>query len=155
MIGDIMLDEEMGLYTIGTVAELLQEHPETLRVWERNGLISPDRNGYQRKYSNNDLKRLMFIKNLIDVKGLNIAGVRQVISMYSCWYHRFCSGGASKNSKVSINESKPCWKQEGTFCLTPSDKSEFCHNCDMMRICQGCNGCNEHSGFSLDKIAEK
>ena len=142
-----MLDEEKGLYTIGTVAELIQEHPETLRVWERNGLISPDRKGYQRKYSNNDLKRLKFIKKLMDEKRLNIAGVRQVISMYSCWYHRFCKGGASKNSKVSVNESKPCWKEEGTFCLTPSDKSEFCHSCDIMRICQKCVGCNEQSDF--------
>lgn len=149
--GETMLDDEKGLYTIGTVAELLHEHPETLRVWERNGLISPDRNAYQRKYSNNDLKRLKFIKDLMDEKGLNIAGVRQVISMYSCWYQRFCKGGAAKNSKIPVNESKPCWKEEGTFCLKPSDKSEFCHNCDMMRICQGCQGCSKQADFQLDK----
>jgi MerR family transcriptional regulator, heat shock protein HspR len=152
-----MLDEEKGVYTIGTVAELLNEHPETLRVWERNGLISPDRNGYQRKYSNNDLKRLKFIKNLMDEKGLNIAGARQMVSMYSCWYHRYCKGGASKNSKVPVNESKPCWKAEGTYCLAPSDKSEFCHNCQIARICQGCKGCTQQINLSPEKItfAEK
>lgn len=138
-----MLDEEKGLYTIGTIAELLSEHPETLRVWERNGLISPDRNGYQRKYSNNDLKRLKFVKYLMDEKGLNIAGVRQMVSMYSCWYRRYCKGGAAKNSPIPVNESKPCWKVEGTYCLAPSDKSEFCHNCEMTRLCQGCKGCME------------
>lgn len=139
--GETMLDDEKGLYTIGTVAELLREHPETLRVWERNGLICPDRNGYQRKYSNNDLKRLRFIKYLMDGKGLNIAGVRQVVSMYSCWYQRFCRGGAARNSKIPVNESKPCWKEEGTFCLKPSDKSEICSSCDMMHICRGGNLC--------------
>jgi len=138
-----MLDEDQGLYTIGTVAELLNEHPETLRVWERNELILPDRNGYQRKYSNNDLKRLKFIKYLMDEKGLNIAGVRQVVSMYSCWYRRYCKGGDSKSSPVPVNESKPCWKVEGTYCLAPSDKSEFCHSCEMMKNCDGCKGCNE------------
>jgi MerR family transcriptional regulator/heat shock protein HspR len=138
-----MLDEDQGLYTIGTVAELIHEHPETLRVWERNELILPDRNGYQRKYSNSDLKRLKFIKYLMDEKGLNIAGVRQVVSMYSCWYRRYCKGGDSKNSPVPVNESKPCWKVEGTYCLAPSDKSEFCHNCEMMKNCDGCKGCNE------------
>jgi MerR family transcriptional regulator/heat shock protein HspR len=138
-----MLDEDKGLYTIGTVAELLNEHPETLRVWERNDLLHPDRNGYQRKYSNNDLKRLKFIKYLMDEKGLNIAGARQLVSMYSCWYRRYCKGGNVKNSPVPVNESKPCWKVEGTYCLAPSDKSEFCHNCDMIKKCDGCKGCNE------------
>lgn len=56
-----MFDEDQGLYTIGTVSELLEEHPETLRVWERNDLIRPDRKGYQRKYSNNDVLRLKFV----------------------------------------------------------------------------------------------
>lgn len=138
------MDDESGEYSIGTVAELLNEHPETLRVWERNGLIRPDRNSYQRKYSHDDLKRLRFIKNMMDEKGLNIAGVRQVISMYSCWYQRFCRGGALKNNQVPVNESKPCWKREGTFCLAPSDKSEFCQSCEMMRIRQKCTDCSEH-----------
>lgn len=137
-----MLDEEKGVYSIGTVSELLSEHPETLRVWERNGLISPDRNGYQRRYSNNDLKRLKFIKGLMDDKGLNIAGVRQVVSMYSCWYHRFCKGGAAKNSAVAVNEAKPCWKTEGSFCLAPADKADFCQNCQMAQSCRGCRGCS-------------
>lgn len=136
-----MLDEEKGLYTIGTIAELIGEHPETLRVWERNGLIRPDRNGYQRKYSNNDLKRLQFIQYLMDEKGLNIAGVRQVISMYFCWYQRFCKGGAVQNGRVPVNESKPCWKEKGTFCLRPSDKSEFCQNCERIRFCECCKKC--------------
>ena len=46
MGGVIVFDEDRGLYTIGTVAELIGEHPETLRVWERNELIFPDRKGY-------------------------------------------------------------------------------------------------------------
>ncbi len=45
MAGDTMIDEETALYSIGTVAELLGEHPETLRVWERRGLILPQREG--------------------------------------------------------------------------------------------------------------
>ena len=130
------MDEEQGLYTIGVVAELLHEHPETLRVWERSGLIHPDRHGYQRKYSHNDVKRLRFIQCLMDDKGLNIAGVRQVVAMYACWNRRFCRGGAAKNSAVPVNEAKPCWKRPGTYCLAPADKSEFCQNCGLCRKCQ-------------------
>lgn len=133
-----MLDEDKGLYAIGTVAQLIDEHPETIRVWERNKLIFPDRQGYQRKYSNNDLKRLMFIKSLIHDKGLNLAGVRQMISMYPCWYKRNCRGGKAKNTLTPVNESKPCWKQEGTYCLIPSDQSELCSACELFKKCGGC-----------------
>jgi MerR family transcriptional regulator/heat shock protein HspR len=133
-----MLDEEKGLYSIGTVAELIDEHPETLRVWEKNDLIRPDRATYQRKYSNNDLLRLKFIKYLMDQKGLNIAGVKQLTAMYSCWYKRNCRGGAMRNSKVAINESKPCWKVDGTYCLVASDKSELCNLCEMYKNCMDC-----------------
>ncbi|WP_407308464.1 MerR family transcriptional regulator [Desulfosporosinus sp. SB140] len=130
-----MIDEDQGLYTIGTVAELIEEHPETLRVWERNDLIHPDRKGYQRRYSNNDVKRLQFIKYLIDKKGLNIAGVKHLISMYSCWYNRNCKGGAYQNSPISVNEAKACWKTKGTYCLVASDKAEMCNSCALLRSC--------------------
>ncbi len=136
-----MFDENTGVYTIGTVARLIGEHPETLRVWEKNNLISPDRRGYQRKYSNNDLKRLKFVKHLMDDKGLNIAGAKHIISMYPCWYKRDCKGGAKKNGNVLINEYKPCWKEEETYCLVVSDKSEMCSTCDIFRICIDCDEC--------------
>lgn len=83
-------DEDTGIYEIGAVAELIGEHPETLRVWERNGLVRPDRSQYRRRYSNNDLKRLRFIKQLLDEGGLNLAGIRLVTQMYPCWYIRRC-----------------------------------------------------------------
>jgi MerR family transcriptional regulator, heat shock protein HspR len=132
-----MFDEDQGLYTIGTVAELLDEHPETLRVWERNDLIRPDRTGYQRKYSSNDVKRLKFIEYLMHEKGLNIAGVKHLTAMYSCWYMRDCKGGANANQSnfVLVNESKVCWKIEGTFCLVASDKAEMCNSCDKLKNC--------------------
>lgn len=136
-----MFDDDKSLYTIGTVAELIGEHPETLRVWERNDLLRPNRKGYQRKYSNNDLKRLKFIKYLMHEKGLNIAGVKQLTSMYSCWYKQNCQGGAVQNSLTPVNESKPCWKFEGTYCLVASDKAEMCNSCDILKKYSGCTGC--------------
>lgn len=136
----ILLDEEKGLYSIGTVAELVGEHPETLRVWEKNGIIRPDRASYQRKYSNNDLLRLKFIKYLMDQRGLNIAGVKQMTELYSCWFLRNCKGGALRHTSVAINEAKPCWKVEGTYCLAISDKSDLCKSCEMYQKCIECPG---------------
>lgn len=138
---ELMFDEDRGMYTIGTVAELLHEHPETLRVWERNDLVRPDRKGYQRRYSSNDIKRLKFIKDLMHKKGLNIAGVKYLTSMYSCWFKQNCKGGAAQNSPVAVNEAKACWKIEGTYCLVASDKAEICSSCDIWNHYTGCTGC--------------
>ena len=133
-----MFDEDKGIYTIGTVSETIGEHPETLRVWEKNGLIKPERQNTQRKYSNNDLKRLKFIIYLIHNKGLNIAGVNQVIGMYPCWFKVECSGGLQKNSQIPVNNSKECWKNEGTYCMVINDKTELCGSCNVNKKCLNC-----------------
>ena len=133
--------DDVGTCTIGMVAEPLGEHPETLRVWERHDLIRPDRSGYQRRYSENDLRRLRFIQRLMNEKGLNIAGVRLVIGLYPCWYNRHCAGGARLGGLVAVNRAKPCWKEEGTYCVIPEDKSEMCASCQLLHLCEGCRGC--------------
>jgi MerR family transcriptional regulator/heat shock protein HspR len=55
------IGSDKSLYAIGVVSEILDVHPETIRVWERRGLIQPSRRGGKRLYSDNDLKRLRFI----------------------------------------------------------------------------------------------
>ena len=93
-----MTKDDKALYPIGEIAELIGEHPETLRVWEKCGLIRPDRSGYQRRYSRNDLLRLSFIKYLIDEKGFNTASVKHLLLMYPCWYKIGCEGGKHKSA---------------------------------------------------------
>ncbi len=134
--------DDKALYTIGTVAKLIDEHPETLRVWEKNNLIKPDRQEYQRRYSNNDIKRLKFIKYLLNEKRLNIAGVKQLTSMYACWYKKDCKGGDTRNSPVPVNEAKPCWKLQDTYCLVVGDKTEICNTCEMLKSCGSCTKCS-------------
>ena len=129
--------------SIGHVAAWLGEHPETLRIWERNDLIRPDRKGYQRKYTAMDLLRLRFIQQLMQEKGLNIAGVRLVIGLYTCWYKHPCAGGASRDGRRPINPNKPCWMCPGMFCVKPEDKSEMCADCRVLHVCQGCEGCRQ------------
>lgn len=133
-----MFNENKGIYSIGTVSEIIGEHPETLRVWEKNDLIKPERQNTQRKYSNNDFKRLKFIKYLIHNKGLNIAGVNQVIGMYPCWVNFECIGGLQKNSQMLVNDSKECWKNKDSYCMIINDKAELCGTCNMNKKCLSC-----------------
>ena len=128
-------NENTPMYTIGIVAELLGVHQETLRIWERNNLISPQRKNTQRLYSNNDLKKLKFIKKLLDNDGLNLAGVRQLIEFYPCWWKENCRGGKEKSEGVYINTAKACWKAEDTFCFKPLDKADYCQDCSFCAQC--------------------
>ncbi|WP_227762186.1 MerR family transcriptional regulator [Zhaonella formicivorans] len=128
-------DANYPMYTIGVVSQLLGVHQETLRIWERNGLVTPSRKNNQRLYSQNDLKRLQFIKTLLDDKGLNLAGVRQMIEFYPCWWKENCKGGRAKDSDAYVNPAKPCWKEEGTYCFTPLDKADFCQGCSFCAQC--------------------
>ena len=70
------------LYFISTAARLLQMHPQTLRKYERLGLVSPSRTiGSMRVYSSEELDRLRLIKHLVDEAGINLAGVQRLLSI--------------------------------------------------------------------------
>lgn len=69
-------------YVISVVARVLQMHPQTLRKYERAGLLRPSRTGaMSRRYSDSDLARLRLIKRLVDEIGLNVAGVGVVLGL--------------------------------------------------------------------------
>ena len=68
-----------AVYVISVAAELAGVHPQTLRIYERKGLLDPARTaGGNRRYSDSDLDRLRRIAELTD-EGLNLAGVRRVL----------------------------------------------------------------------------
>jgi MerR family transcriptional regulator/heat shock protein HspR len=70
------------LYLISTAAELLEMHPQTLRKYERLGLVRPQRTlGSMRVYTDDELARLRLIKALVDDAGINLAGVRRLLSI--------------------------------------------------------------------------
>lgn len=71
-----------GYYMISAVAESYGIHPQTLRLYEREGLLSPSRTeGNTRLYSEEDLERLETILNLTRDLGVNLAGVEIVLNM--------------------------------------------------------------------------
>ena len=69
-------------YMISAVAEIYKVHPQTLRLYERLGLIRPSRSdGNTRLYADQDLKRLEVILNLTRDLGVNLAGVEVILNM--------------------------------------------------------------------------
>jgi MerR family transcriptional regulator/heat shock protein HspR len=71
-----------GAYMISAVAEMYDIHPQTLRLYEREGLLKPSRTeGNTRLYTDEDLERLEFILNLARDLGVNIAGIGIILQM--------------------------------------------------------------------------
>jgi MerR family transcriptional regulator/heat shock protein HspR len=70
------------LYFISMAAKLLGMHPQTLRKYERLGLVQPTRRiGSMRLYSEDEIHRLRLIKRLVDDGGINLAGVQRLLSI--------------------------------------------------------------------------
>ena len=70
------------LYLISVAARMLGMHPQTLRKYDRLGLVRPSRTiGSMRLYSRGELDRLKLIKRLVDDAGINLAGVQRLLSI--------------------------------------------------------------------------
>src|SRR5262245_30419138 len=73
---------DQDLYFISVAARMLGMHPQTLRKYERLGLVQPTRTiGSMRLYSQDELERLKIIKRLVDDWGINLAGVQRLLSI--------------------------------------------------------------------------
>jgi MerR family transcriptional regulator, heat shock protein HspR len=76
------LDEERGVFMISVAAELAEMHPQTLRMYEARGLITPKRSPKNtRLYSQSDVERLRRIQRMTSEEGLNLAGVETVLEL--------------------------------------------------------------------------
>ena len=75
-------DQDRGVYMISVAAELAGMHPQTLRIYEARGLISPQRSPKNtRLYSQRDVERLRRIQELTGELGMNLAGVERVFEL--------------------------------------------------------------------------
>ncbi len=70
------------LFVISVAARLVEMHPQTLRKYEREGLVAPSRTaGNLRLYSDEDIERLRQVKYLVETRGLNLAGVQLALEL--------------------------------------------------------------------------
>lgn len=80
--GERQIDEDRGVFMISVAAELAEMHPQTLRMYEARGLITPKRSPKNtRLYSQADVDRLRRIQQMTSEEGLNLAGVETVLEL--------------------------------------------------------------------------
>lgn len=73
--------ENEAVYVMSVAARLAGVHPQTLRIYERKGLLTPARVHNRRRYSEEDIKRCRLITEFTQVEGINLAGVRMILDM--------------------------------------------------------------------------
>lgn len=76
------MDVDAALFTVTVAARLAEMHPQTLRGYDRMGLVVPSRSkGRGRRYSLRDVARLRHIQELSQVEGINLEGIRRILSL--------------------------------------------------------------------------
>ena len=78
-------------YRISDASRRVGLHPRTLMLYERLGLLVPERRGHQRRYSDNDLRWLGCIREINHRGGVSLAGIRAFLSYLPCWALRSCA----------------------------------------------------------------
>lgn len=117
----------MPLYPIGVAAELVGTTDQTLRLYEKHGLVRPARRNKNRYYSDNDIKWLRCLRDLIHEKKISIEGVKKLLNYASCWEIMECSEERRKRCSSYIERSKPCWELNRNICNRESGK--ICEDC--------------------------
>jgi MerR family transcriptional regulator, heat shock protein HspR len=89
------------LFVISVAARLVEMHPQTLRKYEREGLIAPSRTaGNLRLYSDEDIERLRQVKYLVETRGLNLAGVQLALELTQSLRKLRASMGRSQDGRA-------------------------------------------------------
>lgn len=129
------------IYSIGTVARILNVSVETIRLYERKGLILASRSeGQQRLYSESDVERLRCIRTAISDHKISIEGIRRIQSMIPCWEHIHCSEQERNACPAYYRSQAGCWthRHEGNVCAERS-----CRECNVYRLSSECDKVKE------------
>jgi MerR family transcriptional regulator, heat shock protein HspR len=125
-----LTDEEkksMPLYPIGIVAELIGTTDQTLRLYEKHGLIKPARRNKNRYYSENDIKWIRCLRELIHNQKISIEGIKKLLDYAPCWEITKCSEQRRSKCSAFIDHTKPCWELNRAICNTESGR--LCEDC--------------------------
>ena len=121
-----MMQDDRALYPISIAAELLEVHPRTLRLYEKYGFIHPKRRSNKRFFSNNDLRWIGCIREMIHEQGLNITGIKRLLTLLPCWEIKGCTEEKRKECSAHYDKTDPCWQLTEKVC---PEKFQVCKEC--------------------------
>jgi MerR family transcriptional regulator/heat shock protein HspR len=116
------------ILTIGVTAKKIGVAPETLRLYEREGLVIPHRTKTGRRlYSQKDLVWIACIRRQINVNKLNIAGIKRLLALIPCWDLKPCPMSDRRNCPAYLANDKVCWELQDLPAICSVEKCRLCH----------------------------
>lgn len=135
------MDRYEPILTIGTVAKRLNVAVQTVRLYEQEGLVLPFKTQTGRRmFSMHDLNRLTCIRKMITEHGLNLKGIKRLMSLIPCWEFKGGLDEQCQQCPAYYEATGPCWslRTVGEKCM-----SQDCRNCDVYRTELNCEKLKE------------
>lgn len=124
------------IFTLGVISKLANISPYSVRQYVDSGLILPYTTETGRHlFSEIDLIRLKCVKNCLSEMGLNVAGIKAILSLIPCWKITECSSESKKDCDAYYSNSYPCWEasNKGKDC-----KKNDCRLCLVYKYPENC-----------------
>jgi len=123
----VKIDENEPIYSIGIAAKKLKISVPALRVYEREGLITPYRTDTGRRiYSYQDIEKITIIRHMIQDEGLNFEGIRRILALVPCWKMKNCLPEKRERCSAFFSSSEPCWKLKKNSKLKCEEECRVC-----------------------------
>jgi hypothetical protein len=127
-----LVESTTPVYTLSTTSSLSGIHVHSIRQYIEKGLIIPFKKESNRNlFSQVDISRLKYIHKLLNLDGLNTAGIRRLFAIIPCWAITECSARERESCQAYNSDASPCWEasEKGTLC-----KNTNCRECEVYRI---------------------
>jgi MerR family transcriptional regulator, heat shock protein HspR len=119
-------DDLRPILRIGAVAELLEVHPRTLRLYEQRGLLKPVRSRGQRKYTPNDVRWLRCLRTMVHEHGYSLPGIAKLLDLAPCWEIKNCPPEVRDTCEAKVDARLPCWAVMKGRCARGARSCEGC-----------------------------
>jgi MerR family transcriptional regulator/heat shock protein HspR len=120
------------IYTLGVASKLSNTPQHSIRQYIDKGLIIPFRTETNRHlFSETDINRLLWIRQQLNEKGLNFAGIKALNSLIPCWKIKPCSVETRKKCEAYNSTDFSCWEASNKG---PQCKNEDCRVCEVYQL---------------------
>lgn len=129
-------------YAIGKIAQKLEVSVETIRMYERGGILLVNRGESGRRvFDDSDMYWLGCVRRLIKEERLNLEGIRRLLALLPCWDLRPCQEVEKNNCPAFRGALRPCWTMKSE--IPRSCRRNNCRACNVYREATSCTNLKE------------